>query len=90
MTDLPRFSPLPVPPDPAEAPSPYAHRDEPVTYHGLDPLERTAAAPWRRVVLVPGRTWPCARPEECVDYSGTGEWVAGTVLVCPSCGLDCT
>lgn len=67
--------------------TPLSYRDEDVTSHGPD---RTYVAPGRRVVEVPGRTWPARRPEECADDAVIGEWLYERVLVCPGCGLDST
>ncbi|GHH25591.1 hypothetical protein [Streptomyces rubradiris] len=62
-------------------------RTEPVLFHGPD---RDFVYPGRRAVDVIGRTWPAARPEECTNTEWRGEWIAGQVLVCTGCGLDCT
>lgn len=64
------------------------YRPEPVTHHG-----GTYVAAGRRTVA---GDWRCARPELCDDDAPFGVWIgpAGLpedhVLVCPSCGLDCT
>ena len=76
--------------------------DQPVHFHGPD---REYVYPDRRVILVPGRTWPAERPEVCTEDSPTGVWFdrhghqvdsvesaldAGVFLLCSGCGLDCT
>lgn len=79
------------------------YRAEHVAYHGPD---KEFVDPGRRVVTVPGRIWSAARPEDCPDNSITGIWfddagqavstlrspeaAAGIVLLCSTCGLDCT
>lgn len=68
-------------------------QDADVAYHGREPFSREGVAPGRRVVVVPGREWPASSPEECEDYSRTGEWISDgsrDVMVCRGCGLDCT
>jgi len=76
--------------DPPELPDGVTWRDAAVGYH-------TPGGGFvydgRRVVEIPGRTWPAARPEECSvePWIEQGEWLFdGTLLVCPGCGLDCT
>lgn len=64
------------------------YRDDEVTGHGQG-ADLAYVYPGRRVVEVPGRAWPAARPEDCSD-TGPGEWLAGRVLVCRGCGLDVT
>jgi hypothetical protein len=66
-----------------------SYRDEPVAYHGPD---RDEVLPGRSVIVIPGGTWPAARPEDC-QYTGLfWFWWAGDglLLVCPGCGLDGT
>lgn len=63
-------------------------RDEEVRWHGLDELERGYVHPGRQMVV---GDYPYPHAEQCEDYSGTGEWIAGDqALVCRGCGLDCT
>lgn len=64
-----------------------AHRDHEVRFHGP---EQQFVWPGRTVVDVPDRVWPAARPEDCTDESGQGEWINNELLVCRGCGLDCT
>ena len=63
------------------------YRDDEVCSHGPD---HGYVYPGRRVVDVPGRIWPAARPEDCTDTSHTCEWLTEAVLVCRGCGLDVT
>lgn len=78
-----------VPPDLSDYAASW--RGEEVRYHYSDLSDRELVYPGRRVLELPGRTWPAARPEECADADSTGEWVVGgRVLVCRGCGLDCT
>ena len=73
-----------------ELPAGLSYRMERVTGHGSGDY-RTFVAPGRYVVLVDGESpWATARPEECLDTSDRGVWLADEVLVCLSCGLDCT
>lgn len=67
--------------------TPLRYRDGHVTSHGPD---QQYVCPGRRVVEIPGHTWPAARPEDCTDTSLTGQWLTNRVLVCPGCGLDST
>jgi hypothetical protein len=64
-------------------------RDEPVAYH-LAGDEKQYVFPGRRVIDVPGWTWPAARPEECQNNEWSGKWFEDKVLLCTGCGLDCT
>jgi hypothetical protein len=88
--------------------TPMRVREELVHRHGCD--EGRFAGAWvypgRTVIEVPGRTWPVARPQDCLDepiaavwFDAEGREVAnpldpdapdGIVLLCPRCGLDCT
>ncbi|MGV9267758.1 hypothetical protein ACWDRR_24205 [Kitasatospora sp. NPDC003701] len=72
-----------------ELPAGLSYRAERVAHHGL---HREYVVPGRFVVLIGGESpWATARPEECLDTSGQGVWIADyEVLVCLSCGLDCT
>jgi hypothetical protein len=64
-----------------------SYLDQSVAHHGPD---RDFVYPDRAVAVVPGRTWPATRPEDC-DHTGGGEWFReGALLLCPGCGLDCT
>lgn len=45
--------------------------------------------PGRRVLDIPGRSWPASTPEECTS-TDPGEWITPDVLACTGCGLDCT
>ncbi|MFG2847468.1 hypothetical protein ACGF12_30510 [Kitasatospora sp. NPDC048296] len=89
----PMAAPLPEPrvlPAPLqELPAGLSYRMEPVTGHGP---YREFVHPGRYVVLIDGQSpWATARPEECLDTTGQGVWIADdAVLVCLSCGLDCT
>lgn len=78
-------------------------RDHAVAHHGDAPADPEFVWPGRRVIDVPGHTWPAARPEQCSDLSDRGVWLDSTgntsdpgagpgpvVLVCPGCGLDST
>jgi hypothetical protein len=62
-----------------------SYRQEPVAYHGE---EFEFVFPGRGVLIVPGRTWPARRPEECTSTE-LFEQIAG-LLVGPGCGLDGT
>jgi hypothetical protein len=65
-------------------------RDEVVRGH-QERGELYFVAPGRRVIDVPGHTWPAARPEECQnDGNVKAKWIEEKVLVCQGCGLDCT
>lgn len=65
-------------------------RAEPVGGH-REGDELYYVAPGRRVIDIPGRTWPRPRPEECNNGGNVkGEWIAGLLLLCTRCGLDCT
>lgn len=64
-------------------------RDDPVLYHLADG-ERQYVYPGRRVIDIPGWTWPAPRPEECENGSGDHRWIEDKVLLCTGCGLDCT
>ncbi|WP_371503571.1 hypothetical protein OG871_40665 (plasmid) [Kitasatospora sp. NBC_00374] len=74
-----------------ELPSGLSYRVEAVTGHGHG-RHRAPVHPGRYVVLVDGESpWATARPEECLDTTDQGVWIAdGAVQVCLSCGLDCT
>jgi hypothetical protein len=78
---------LPVYEPPDLTGTPLRYRDSEVTSHGPD---REYVYPGRRVVEIPGHTWPAARPEDCTDTSHTGHWLTDRVLVCRGCGLDST
>jgi hypothetical protein len=63
-------------------------RPEPVAHHHGLRVES-----WRRVVAGP---WAYPSPQTCRDFSSSGLWIGPhddedqQVLVCFSCGLDCT
>ncbi|WP_054047276.1 hypothetical protein [Alloactinosynnema sp. L-07] len=79
------------------------YRDQLVRYHRLD---RGYVFPGRQIVDVPGHCWPAPGPEHCTDPSFRGCWFdgngrpisdicdpdapEGVVLLCVTCGLDCT
>lgn len=80
-------------------------RDQDVAYHGpADDPE--SVYPGRRVLQVPVRDWPAARPEDCRTEldSGKAQWLTLTgtpadlgadpesavILVCSGCGPACT
>ncbi|WP_033339571.1 hypothetical protein [Catenuloplanes japonicus] len=67
---------------------PVPYRDEFVVHHGgayVVPGRRAVAGEW---------LYPC--PEQCQDDGLLGIWIGPDdeperqVLICPSCGLDCT
>ncbi|GAB7048406.1 hypothetical protein [Catenuloplanes indicus] len=69
-------------------PRPIRFRDEPAMHHGgayVAPGRRATAGAW---------LYPC--PEQCRDDGPLGIWIGPAdepgrqVLICPSCGLDCT
>lgn len=64
-------------------------RDEPVTGH-QEYGDLYFVAPGRRVIDLPGRTWPAARPEECRNEGVKSSWFENKALLCLGCGLDCT
>ncbi|MFJ9523747.1 hypothetical protein ACIRPK_36690 [Kitasatospora sp. NPDC101801] len=73
-----------------ELPAGLSYRMEAVTGHGSGAY-RTPVNRGRYVVLVDGESpWATRRPEDCLDTSDRGVWLGGAVLVCLSCGLDCT
>ena len=72
-----------VDPNPEDGDGGIAYRDRRVCHHGGDYVY-----PGRRAV---DGDWLYPSPEVCTDESGKGVWLGGgQVLVCPSCGLDCT
>ncbi|MEV7123971.1 hypothetical protein [Kitasatospora griseola] len=84
---LPVAGELPAPVQ--ELPSGLSYRRERITGHGPGD-RREFVAPGRYVVLVEGESpWATERPEVCLNTTGGGVWL-GEVLVCLSCGLDCT
>lgn len=64
-------------------------RDARVRYHREGGVKQYVA-PGRRVIEIPGVTWPAASPERCQNAVWQGKWFEGKVLLCTGCGLDCT
>lgn len=67
-------------------------------YHGKDELDRLTinhGQDQRKVIDFEENEWPAYSPEECIDYSGRGQWYKALdtdkeYLLCLGCGLDCT
>jgi hypothetical protein len=76
-----------TPAAPEQLPEGASYRDTPVEFHTP---ERWPVAPGRCVLDIPGRHWLARSPEECGDFSATGEWINEHVMVCRGCGLDAT
>lgn len=64
-------------------------RDQSIAYH-LEGELHAEVYPWRRVIDIPGQTWPAARPEECQNNRNIKARWCGRVLLCLGCGLDLT
>lgn len=64
-----------------------AARQQSVAHHGE---EFDCVPSGRQVVEIPGRTWPAARPEECIASTWLGQWITPQLPVCAGCGLHCT
>lgn len=65
-------------------------RSDPVGGH-REGADLYFVAPGRRVIDIPGQTWPAARPEECGNGGNVRtRWFGEKVLLCLGCGVDCT
>ncbi|MQS17469.1 hypothetical protein F7Q99_36120 [Streptomyces kaniharaensis] len=73
-------------PEPGPAPALRAgmsYRPATVAHHNGEPVHPG------RYVIEGVRRWAAASPEVCPDVDGS-EWLTDELLVCPTCGLDCT